>query len=141
MSEINIFEEGIKQKVRFKAVQSDGKERIINMEDLYDLPLMHKTRINLDAVAIEIADQLDSKVKSFVTYAKGSGDADTELLKLKLAIVKHVIEFKLNEEAQAKLAAANKIEKQKLAKVIENLENKELENMDLETLKARYKEL
>lgn len=114
----DIFEKATKQKLRFESAKGS-----LSVEDLWDLPLESARSISLDTVAIAISRQIkDADDTSFVrpktvTSAK---------LKLKLDIVKRIIEVRLEEKA-AKEAAADK--KAKRERVLEILADKRDESL------------
>ena len=91
MSEQNIFEAATRSHLRFDTVRGG-----ITTEDVWDLPLTSKTEMSLDAIGkIVIRSLKASEEESLVVK---SSVANTTL-NLKLNIIKHIIEVKLEEAA------------------------------------------
>ena len=133
----NLIEQGIRQHVRFESPKG-----LLSVEDLYDLPLEQSERVkqpvaNLDSIAVELDNQLQSTSKSFVrTKSK-----DATLTELKLEIVKHIIKVKKAEE-EARLTAANASkELQDLYELLEEQNKKEKANMSKEDILTKITEL
>lgn len=126
---MSIFETASRQKIRFET-----RVGIISTEDLWDLPLTHATKANLDDVARTLFLKLknDSDV-SFVTPAQKSNAID----QLRFDIVKHIIDIKLAERDVAVAAKANAEKKQKLLEILANKENEALGSLSMEELKAQ----
>ena len=124
---MNIFEKATKTRLRFSTNRG-----LLTVEDIWHLPLT-RTTTNLDDLAINLRKQINtSKEESFVKRALS---ADTEL-QLKFDIVIHIITVRLNEEETAQNAAAIKAKDQKILAIIANKEDVELNNKDIEELKA-----
>jgi len=128
-----IFEKAARQKIRF-----ESKQGSISTEDLWDLPLTHATRTNLDEIARGLFLKLKSgQDVSFVTPAQKSSDID----QLKFDVVKHIIDVKLAERDVAATAKANADKKQKLLAILENKQNEALGSLSLEELTAQINAL
>jgi len=124
----------IRPKIRFNCSKGD-----LSVEDLWDLPLTSKiNNSNLDDIARDLHKQLknDDDV-SFVDKDKKSD----EIVQLKFDIVKHIIEYKLTQNA-AKAEANTKAEKkQRILQALAASENKEFEAKTPEELRAMLVDL
>ena len=113
-------------KLRFKS-----NHGLINSEDLWDLSLE-----NLDVLAQSLeAEVKTSKKKSFITK-RSKADATA---KLRFALVKHVIDVKLDEREAAANAAETKAYNQKILEKIEAVEDRELDEMSAKDLRKLLK--
>jgi hypothetical protein len=132
--ERNIFELATRQALRYPSARGE-----LTTEQLWDLPLTHRTGFDLDHVARDIARFLreegeesfvETKVKPAITKAN-----------LALEVVKHIIGVK-QAEATAAQAKVEKAElRERLQKAIANKQNQALETADLADLQAQLKAL
>ena len=135
--QINLIEQGIRQRVRFESSQG-----LLSTEDLYGLPLEQPEKVrqpvaNLDSIAVELDNQLQSTSKSFVrTKSK-----DATLTELKLEIVKHIIRVKKAEKDATKLANQNAAKKQQVLELIHQKKNESLASMPVEELEKMLADL
>lgn len=122
-----MFKEASRLKLRFSTPIG-----LLSTEDLWDLPLESKTKVNLDSIAILLNRELkDTKEESFISKSKVN-----PVTELKLEIVKAIIEIKL-KEASDKLQAKIKAEQRnKIDAIISKKEDASLEALSLEELKA-----
>jgi len=131
---MNIFERATKEKVRF-----DTAIGVLDTEALWDLPLKHKKKANLNSIAINLYKQLkDTPEIDFVDDESNNGN---EELQLKFDIVKHIIEVKKKENAEAIRALKQKEQRRLISQIIAEKENEELKSASLEDLKAQLKAL
>lgn len=125
MSKMGIFEKGTKKKIRFQ----HGKG-LIQMEDLYDLPL---TVIN-DLYKLYNKKVKEASSEDGLLETKNASD---QLNELRVEILKHVFNYK---RSLADKQLENKARAEKRAKLMEHLDTldgKELEGLSKEeTLKA-----
>lgn len=139
--QISVIEQGIRQHVRFQTCQG-----LLSTEDLFDLALEQPEKAkqpvaNLDTIAVELDNQLQSTSKSFVrTKSK-----ESTLTELKLEIVKYVIKIKVAEQEareqanlQAKLDA---IEEQRLLESLDKKQNAKYDSLSEEELLAKLNSL
>lgn len=134
MEQINIFELASRQKVRF-----ESNRGLITTEQLWDLPLTSKGGFDLDSVGQVILAELETTTTR--SLVKTAPNLRTVELELQLALVKHVIAAKQEENA-ARLAAADKAAKrEKLVTALANQEDKELANLSPEQIRAKLAEL
>ena len=122
-----MFKEASRLKLRFSTPIG-----LLSTEDLWDLPLESKTKVNLDSIAILLNREIkDTKEESFISKSKVN-----PVTELKLEIVKAIIEIKL-KEADEKLKAKVKAEQRnKIDAIISKKEDESLESLSLEELKA-----
>jgi len=125
----DIFEQAARRKLRFASSVGD-----LTAEQLWDLPLTHKSRPNLNELAIATAKELrDLGDFSFVDVKP---DPRKDVLTLQLAIQKRVIEVKMAEAALAQEAAKRAERKQKILEALEKLEGNELASKSRDELLA-----
>lgn len=123
-----MYKKASKLKLRF----STGKGNL-SVEDLWDLSLEQ-----LDAIAVKLDEQIEkSPRKSFIkTVSKGN-----EILELKFAIVKDIIETKMSEQAARENQQAKNAQRQKLLELIAKKEDSELEGKSADELRKMLNEL
>lgn len=124
---MNIFEQASRDKVRFSIPKG-----IISTEELWDLKL---ETLN------EIAKAVNSELKrleeeSFIPSESNSKTGDP--LRLKLDLIVHVINTKVEEDKQRQKYREVKAAKQRLAELIDKKKTESLENKSLEELEAEY---
>lgn len=123
----NIFEKGMRSKVRFEYKGSIG------VEDLWDLSL----------------EALDTIYKSLVVASRQSEEegllnvrkAEDEIRSLKIEIVKSVFETKKEELDARKLATAKKQEKARLKEILAQRQDEDLKSLSAEELQRKIDEL
>jgi hypothetical protein len=126
----NIFAFATRNKIRFDSVKGQ-----ITVEQLWDVPLRSTDGFNLDAVAKAANKTLkDATEESFVATTR---TAAHDRLEVTLDVVKHVIEAKLADEAAAKKRADNKIEKEKLLKILAEKQDGKLSDLSERELQRR----
>ena len=130
----SIFEKASKQKLRFET--SKG---FISTEQLWDLPLQSNTgKVNLDDLAKEVSAKLkESEVESFVTKGKASNTDD----KLRLDILKHVIDVRVTEKEALSNQRANAERKRLLLDVLAEKRAANLSNLTEEQIQAELDSL
>ena len=129
-----MFEKASRLKLRF-----DTPKGSINIEDLWDLPLVSGTgKLNLDDIARGLHRQLknDDDV-SFVNLDRKSD----KIVQLKFDVVKYIIEVRLAEADAAKIARENREKKDRLLQLIAERQDDDLKNMPLDDLKRMVAEL
>jgi hypothetical protein len=130
-----MFDVATRQKLRF-----DSPKGLLSVEDLWDLPLTSTTgRANLDEIALSLHKRLRNTA-DVVSFVDEQAKTDP-VSQLKFDIVKHVIETRKKENADA-LAAKNKAEtKQRLLEVLAKKRDSSLEAMSEEDLLKKLAEL
>lgn len=126
----NIFEYAVRNKLRFKSMHGE-----LTVEQLWDVPLRSKDDFNLNAVA-KAASKAWKEIseESFVETARTPEHTRREMA---LEVVKHVIDVKLAEEADAKRRADNKLEKEKLLKILAEKQDGKLSELSEKELQKR----
>ena len=127
----------LEQKWRFPS-----KRGVLSLEDLFDLPLTKNNGVNLDAVAIEINNQLQEKQGS-TSFVQSTTEKTAEINKLEtmLEIVKTIIKQR-QDEKEAKLKRAELASKRKqLQALIDQKQGEALASLSLEELQAQLDEL
>ena len=129
MTELNIFEQALRTKLRFSTPRG-----LVTTEDLWDLPLSSAAgKPNLDDVARDLYKMLkDEEEVSFVQTATEKNPS----AKLGFEVVKHVISVKLAEREANRLAADKAAQKQKIMAIIAQKQDEALTGKSLEELTA-----
>ena len=115
-----------RMKVRFETTKG-----LLSVEDLWDLTL-DRGRVNLDEIAIALSREVKGDSESFVHKSK---TINTELT-VKLDVVVHIIEVRLKELEEAKVARLRVEKKGQILEIIARKENKDLEEKSLDELKG-----
>ena len=127
MKTTNIFEYAVRNKVRFPF------KGMISVEDLWDLSLT-----NLDSIYKTLNKEVKQSEEESLLATKTSVDTELEI---QIAIVKHIVTVKLEEQEAREKAAAKKAQKQKIMSIIATKEDEELQNTSVEDLKKMLDEL
>lgn len=127
MTTINIFEYAVRNKVRFPF------KGMISVEDLWDLSLT-----NLDSIYKTLNKEVKQSEEESLLTTKTSVDTELEI---QIAIVKHIVTVKLEEQEVREKAAAKKAQKQKIMSIIATKEDEALQNTSVEDLKKMLDEL
>jgi hypothetical protein len=131
---MEIFERAARLKLRFEV--SVG---LISAEDLFDLPLTSKSgRANLDTIGRALRQQL--KNDDDVSLVDDSSSQDP-LIQLRFDIVKHVIEVKKAERAEADKASQKAAQKQEILAALVEAERGALKSKSPEELRAMLADL
>lgn len=109
----------IRKKFRFPSNAGN-----LTLEQLWDLPLQHKTGLDLDSVARNINNELRSITEE--SFVATTVDPRKPELEIKLSIVKEVIATKLAESAAQKERADRKIKRDKIMNALANHEEQAL---------------
>ena len=124
-----LFTDATRLKLRFNTVVG-----VLSVEDLWDLPLESKNKVNLDSIAIALHRELkDTKEESFISKSKAN-----PILEMKLDIVKYIIGVKLQESEDRAKAKVKSEQRAKIADLIEEKQNESLKSLSLDELKALY---
>lgn len=131
---MNIFEYATRNKLRFASARG-----FLTVEQLWDVPLRSNDEFNLNAIAKVTNQNLKALTEeNFVEAAKTNAQL---LMETALEIVKHIIAVKLAEEEAAKKRAANKLEKQKLLKILAEKQDGKLSELSEKELQERIEAL
>lgn len=117
----------IRKKFRFPSPAG-----LLNLEQIWDLPLQHKTGLDLDTVARTINGELRSITEESFVVTKT--DPRKPELEIKLAIVKDVIATKLAEEQAAKDKADRKLKRDKILGALSAAEDRSLQSASKDDL-------
>jgi hypothetical protein len=130
----NIFELASKKKLRIPTTRGD-----LAVEALWDLPLQASNGFDLDSLAQYLDKALEAgKGKSFVTKTDSPGSAD---MALRLDIVKHIIEVKLEAKKAAEARVAKAEKRTKLVAQLAKHQDAALEAMTPEQIEAELAKL
>lgn len=127
MTTMNIFEYATRNKVRFPF------KGMISVEDLWDLSL-----VNLDSIYKMLNKQVKQSEEESLLNTKTNVDTELEV---QIAIVKHIVSVKLEEQNAREQAAAKKAQKQKIMAIIASKEDEALHNSSVDDLKKMLDEL
>lgn len=127
MNATNIFEYATRNKVRFPF------KGVISVEDLWDLSL-----VNLDSIYKTLNKQVKQSEEESLLNTKTNVDTELEV---QIAIVKHIVSVKLEEQNAKEQAAAKKAQKQKIMSIIASKEDEALHNSSVDDLKKMLDEL
>ena len=127
MTTTNIFEYATRNKVRFPF------KGMISVEDMWDLSLA-----NLDSIYKMLNKQIKQSEEESLLATKTSVDTELEV---QIAIVKHIVSVKLEEQNAREQAAAKKAQKQKIMAIIASKEDEALHNSSVDDLKKMLDEL
>lgn len=126
----SMFVTALRTKLRFQSTKGE-----LSVEQLWELPLRGNGDFNLDSVAKATNKALNAaSEESFVETRKTTLQGKLELA---LDIVKFVINTKLGEEEAAKRRAENKVEKEKLLKILAEKQDGKLSEMSEKELQRR----
>ena len=127
MNATNIFEYATRNKIRFPF------KGMISVEDLWDLSL-----VNLDSIYKMLNKQVKQSEEESLLNTKTNVDMELEV---QIAIVKHIVSVKLEEQNAREQAAAKKAQKQKIMAIIASKEDEALHNSSVDDLKKMLDEL
>lgn len=123
-----MYKEASKMKLRFATVKGN-----LSVEDLWDLNLTA-----LDKMAVAIDEQISKNPKkSFISEST----PEDKVSKLKLDILKDIINTKLEEKAKKDSEKQKISERNKLLEILAKKEEASLENLSIEELKKKIAEL
>lgn len=127
MTTTNIFEYATRNKVRF------NYRGLISVEDLWDLSVTELDKIYKDLNKLVKQSQEESllTIKSEVD----------ERLEVMIAIVKHIVGVKLDEQTTREKAAAKKEQRQKIMSIMAKKQDESLENSSMEELQKMLDDL
>lgn len=129
-----MFEKAVRTKLRFPSNRGD-----LSVEQLWDLPLTSRGGFDLDTVAREINQSLKAATEdSFVTVRV---NPLKDRFELSLDILKHIIQVKLAEAADAAKASARKAEKNRLVEILDQKKDQDLLSLSAEELQKKIAEL
>jgi len=126
----NIFALATRKAIRFPSNQG-----LIDVEQLWDLPLTARNTNDLDTVAKNIHRELTAlNEESFVATKTNPAKADKVLA---MDVVKFIISVKLAEAEEAQNARAKKAEREKLLGILEVKEAQALNDLSADEIRQR----
>ncbi|MBQ4566612.1 MAG: hypothetical protein IJA79_00610 [Desulfovibrio sp.] len=134
---MNIFQKAIKEKLLFESGAG-----MISVVDLYSLPLTsnNPAKPSLDDMALAVYRRIKEKDEiSFVT--KQEKDTTLEMDKLRLEVLKAVIDDKLADQEKARQDRAKAELREKLMALKVRKEDANLESMSIEEIDKALAEL
>lgn len=127
---MNIFETATRKKLRFET-----KRGMASVEDLWDLSLA-----DLDKMAILIHRKLKEETEeSFLAQQKKNPKNET--LEMKLSILKHIIQVRLDEKEAKKAKAKEQEEISMLENLLEDKRKEEMKGMSMDEIRRRLENL
>ena len=126
-NKINMFEVAVRNKLRFEYKGN------ITVEDLWDLNVNE-----LDKIYKNLKSKVKQSQEESLLKEKTKED---NILNTKIEIVTHIVKVKLQEIEDKKNELQKKELKQKLLKIKEQKENEGLNNLSIEEIEAKLKEL
>lgn len=123
---MDLFTTASRMKLRFSTPAG-----LMTTEDLWDLPLQ-KGKVNLDALAVGISNEMASTSTSFVNKTARKN----ETLDIKLQIILHIIQTRMEEAEQNEKREVRAQEKARILEIIARKEDANLEGKSLEELKG-----
>jgi hypothetical protein len=122
-----MFEKAVRLKLRFT------HKGLCTVEDLWDIPL---ESLNLIFKDLNIKLKIQKEESLLETRSK-----EDEILDLKIAIVKHIVEVRLSEQKARTDLAAKSAKKEKLLGVIAEKQDSALRDMSVDELTKLIDEL
>lgn len=122
-----MFEKATRNKLRF------NYKGLCSVEDLWDLPLTA-----LDKIYRDLKSELKEQHEDSLLNEKSK---KTDTLNLKVDIIRHIVETRLQEEKEKEDQAARAAKKQKILSIIAEKEDKELYEKPKEELEKLLNDL
>jgi hypothetical protein len=122
-----MFEKAVRLKLRFT------HKGLCTVEDLWDIPLE-----SLDRIFKDLNIKLKTQKEESLLETRSKED---EILDLKIAIVKHIVEVRLSEQKARKDLADKLAKKQKLLGIIAEKQDSELRDLSVDELTKLVDEL
>lgn len=127
MTIAKMFEVATRSKMRFPF------RGLISVEDLWDLSPQ-----NLDVIFKSLNSELKQVKEESLLDTKTKEDKE---LDVKIEIVKHIVNVKLDEENSRLKAKAQREQKQKIMEILSTKQDESLQNKSVDELKAMLEEL
>lgn len=135
MEQETLFLQATRAKYRFSSAKGE-----MSVENLWDVPLRSKDDFNLDKIARGINRELEAATEESFVDAVQTNPAK-KVLESKLGIVKQIIAIKIDEEETAKTRAENKIEREKLLRILAEKKDGKLSDLSEKELEKRINAL
>ena len=128
---MSYFEYAAKNKLRFSV-----GNMTVSVEDLYDLPLQHTTKANLDSLAVSLSKQRKDMAGS-ESFVKPATPNTTEALEVSFEIVKHIIGVKLAERDERQNQQIKAEQRQVLLGLLTSKKQEALGTLSVEELQKQ----
>lgn len=122
-----MFEAATRLRFRFETPMG-----VLQVEDLWDLPLTSVKGANLDDIARSLHRQL--KNDDNVSFVKTESKSDP-VIQAKFDLVKHIIDVRLVENAAARKKQDDAAQRQKILAIMADREDDNLKNLPVEELR------
>lgn len=132
----NLFEYATRNKIRFASTRGE-----LTVEQLWDVPLRSKNGDHFDLNSVAQRANAALKEIDAENFVETTRTAAHTVCELRLEIVKYVIETKLAEEETAKKRAENKLEKEKLLRILAEKQDGKLSALSEKELQKRIEAL
>ena len=127
----NIFKEVVKKGLVFSTCRG-----LVTPQELYKLPLIHKSDFSLDGVSKLLLGKIrETEVESLISKPSDANADD----QLRLAVLKEIIADKQEEIARKEAAVANAAHNSKIDDLIARKAEEELASKTVEELQAMKK--
>ena len=126
-----MFERASRMKLRF-----DSEKGKLSTEDLWDLPLTTRNGMNLDTIAKTVNKALKEEGEESFVEKKSN---KSSILELKLNILKHIIQYKLDLAEKKENAMLEKANQEKIMGIIAEKEDEALKGKSIDELKSMLK--
>ena len=130
---MNIFEQASRFQFRFESIRG-----LLNIEQLWSVPLSSKDGFDLDCIAKTINGKLKEAAEESFVKVRSTSSTTNET---RLEIVKHVIAAKLEELEANQNKIAKRQEREKLLELLDKKNNAKLEELSADDIKKRLAEL
>ena len=130
----NIYLKAAKSKLRFKTIAGQ-----ITVEDLFDLPLVSKTGMDLDSMAKTVHNAL--KAEGETSFVENRVNPRKASLELAMEVVKDVIRIKQEENAAKQDLAAKAAKKEMLKDALVKAQANALSSMTPEQIQSELEKL
>lgn len=131
---MSLFEKAVRTKLRFESSRG-----LLTVEDVYDLPLSGTRGPSLDELAKGVNRLLkQEEEESFVVVTEKKS---TEVLRLKLDVLKHVIGVKKGEAEAVRAASERREKKERILEILARKKDAELEGKSSDELEKMVAEL
>ena len=126
----NIFEIVTRAKIRFPSTRGE-----LSVEQLWDVPLLSKDNFDLDTIAKEANRRLKALTEE--SFVRTERTAAHDRAETTLAVVKHIIAVKIEEEETAKKRAENRVKKARLLEILAEKEDGKLSELSVKELQKQ----
>lgn len=127
-----MFAEATRRKLRWSTDVGN-----MSVEHLWELPLTGK-KVNLDDLAKALNKEIKENAEESFVNKKSTAN---KVLELKFNIVKHIIEYRLNEQDARKGQRERKKRKDAIMAIIADKETEDLKDKSIEDLKKELESL